>query len=112
MNRFKRLLVANRSEIAIRVFRAATELGIRTIAIYAEDKGGGVAFEIAVGDGRIAVVIAGDGPAAVRALVVQELAVADGRIGGNGDVERPPEVFPGYWTWNADPARAGSVGSL
>ena len=34
---FSRLLVANRSEIAIRVFRAATELGIRTVAIYAEE---------------------------------------------------------------------------
>lgn len=34
---FARLLVANRSEIAIRVFRAATELGIRTVAIYAEE---------------------------------------------------------------------------
>ncbi|SDB99351.1 pyruvate carboxylase [Sphingomonas sp. YR710] len=33
----KRLLVANRSEIAIRVFRAATELGITTVAIYAEE---------------------------------------------------------------------------
>ncbi len=32
-----RLLVANRSEIAIRVFRAATELGLHTIAIYAEE---------------------------------------------------------------------------
>lgn len=32
----KRLLVANRSEIAIRIFRAATELGLRTFAIYAE----------------------------------------------------------------------------
>ena len=31
----KKLLVANRSEIAIRVFRAATELGLRTVAIYA-----------------------------------------------------------------------------
>jgi pyruvate carboxylase len=29
--------VANRSEIAIRVFRAATELGLRTVAIYAEE---------------------------------------------------------------------------
>jgi len=34
---FKKLLVANRSEIAIRVFRAATELGLRTVAIYAQE---------------------------------------------------------------------------
>ena len=33
----RRLMVANRSEIAIRVFRAASELGIATIAIYAEE---------------------------------------------------------------------------
>ncbi len=32
----KRLLVANRSEIAIRIFRAATELGLTTIAVYAD----------------------------------------------------------------------------
>lgn len=37
---FQRILIANRSEIAIRVFRACTELGIRTIGIYSkEDKG-------------------------------------------------------------------------
>ena len=35
--RQKKLLVANRSEIAIRVFRAATELGFRTVAIYAQE---------------------------------------------------------------------------
>ncbi len=34
---FKKLLVANRSEIAVRVFRAATELGLRTLAIYAQE---------------------------------------------------------------------------
>src|SRR3954468_19226996 len=33
----RKLLVANRSEIAIRVMRAATELGLRTVAIYAEE---------------------------------------------------------------------------
>jgi len=32
-----KLLVANRSEIAIRVMRAATELGLRTVAIYAPE---------------------------------------------------------------------------
>ncbi|MFZ4544616.1 MAG: pyruvate carboxylase [Saprospiraceae bacterium] len=32
--KFNKLMVANRGEIAIRVFRAATELGIRTVAIY------------------------------------------------------------------------------
>ncbi|ABC23117.1 pyruvate carboxylase [Rhodospirillum rubrum F11] len=35
--KIKRLMVANRSEIAIRVFRAAAELGIRTVALYAEE---------------------------------------------------------------------------
>jgi len=34
---FRRVLVANRSEIAIRVFRAATELKLRTVAIYSHE---------------------------------------------------------------------------
>ena len=33
----KKILVANRSEIAVRVFRSATELGYRTVAIYAQE---------------------------------------------------------------------------
>ena len=35
--KFRKLLVANRSEIAIRVMRAASELGIRTVGIYAAE---------------------------------------------------------------------------
>ena len=38
----KKLLVANRSEIAVRVFRSATELGFRTVAIYAHEDRFGV----------------------------------------------------------------------
>ena len=36
-HKIKRLLVANRSEIAIRVMRAASELGIGTVAVYSDE---------------------------------------------------------------------------
>jgi len=37
MTKIRKLLIANRSEIAIRVMRAATELGIRTVGIYSNE---------------------------------------------------------------------------
>jgi len=36
-HRFKKIMVANRGEIAIRVLRAASELGLRTVAIYTHE---------------------------------------------------------------------------
>ena len=38
----KKLLAANRSEIAVRIFRSATELGYRTVAVYANEDRFGV----------------------------------------------------------------------
>ena len=37
MKKIRKLLIANRSEIAIRVMRAATEMGIRTVGIYSSE---------------------------------------------------------------------------
>ena len=37
MKKIGKILAANRSEIAIRIFRAAEESGIKTAAIYSKD---------------------------------------------------------------------------
>ncbi|MFC4712567.1 pyruvate carboxylase [Planococcus dechangensis] len=40
MREIKKILVANRGEIAIRIFRACTELNLRTVAIYSQEDSG------------------------------------------------------------------------
>src|SRR5699024_6173372 len=40
LNAMNKVLVANRGEIAIRIFRACTELNIRTVAIYSQEDSG------------------------------------------------------------------------
>lgn len=56
-----KLLVANRSEIAVRIFRSATELDLRTVAVYADEDRLGVhrfkadeSYQVGVGKGPVA----------------------------------------------------------
>ncbi len=44
---FKRILIANRGEIALRVIRACRELGVETVAIYSEADRGAPYLELA-----------------------------------------------------------------
>ena len=44
---FKRILVANRGEIALRIFRACHELGIRSVAVFSEADRGAAYLEMA-----------------------------------------------------------------
>ena len=60
MGSIRRLLVANRGEVALRILRAAAELDIETVAVHAEDDGGSLALRRA----DRAATLRGTGPAA------------------------------------------------
>ena len=58
---FTKLMAANRSEIAVRIFRAATDLGLRTVAIYAKEDRFSIhrfkadeAYQVGAGKGPVA----------------------------------------------------------
>ncbi len=91
----KKVLVANRGEIAIRAFRAAYELGIRTVAVYTPDDRDSLhrqkadeAYEI------------GESGHPLRAyLDVQTLVETAKRVGADG-------IYPGYGFLSESPAFA------
>ncbi|HEY9524743.1 MAG TPA: biotin carboxylase N-terminal domain-containing protein, partial [Thermopolyspora sp.] len=78
-----RLLIANRGEVAVRIIRAAEELGIDTVAVYAEDDADTLHVRLA---GR-SVALRGTGPAA---YLDQEAVVEAAR---NAECDA---VHPGY----------------
>ncbi|WP_417586872.1 pyruvate carboxylase [Pararhodobacter oceanensis] len=95
MSSFNKILVANRGEIAIRIMRAANELGKRTIAVYAEEDKLGLhrfkadeAYRIGEGMGPVAAYLSI--PEIIR---VAKQAGADAIHPGYGLLSENPELI-------------------
>src|SRR4029079_13532084 len=81
---FKRILIANRGEIACRIIKAARRLGIETVAVYSEaDKD---ALHVEMADTAIAI---GPAPAAQSYLSIETIVAAGKQTGAEA-------VHPGY----------------
>ena len=92
-----KLLVANRGEIAVRIMRAAAELGIATVAIYAKDDDG------SLHTGKADEAAALDGVGVGAYLDIENIIAVAGRVGCDA-------VHPGYGFLAENPAFARRCG--
>ena len=81
---FKKILIANRGEIAIRIIRACNEMGIKTVAVYSNaDKN---SLHVKFSDEAICI---GEGPAVESYLNIPRIIAA-------GEITNADAIHPGY----------------
>jgi len=94
---FKRILIANRGEIAVRVIRACRDLGIQTIAVYSEaDR---AALHVREADYAVAV---GPAPASESYLKTERILEAAKKTGAEA-------IHPGYGFFSENAGFASAV---
>src|SRR5689334_8156726 len=93
----KKVLIANRGEIALRVIRACRDLGIGSVAVYSDaDKD--LSF-VSLADEAVHI---GPAPAMQRYLVVDKLIAAAKEVGADS-------IHPGYGFLSENPKLARAV---
>ncbi|GAB2687321.1 acetyl-CoA carboxylase biotin carboxylase subunit [Mucilaginibacter koreensis] len=93
----KKILVANRGEIAIRVMRSAREMGIQTVAVYsAADRN---ALHVRYADEAVFI---GEAPSSQSYLVIDKIIEACRKTGAEA-------IHPGYGFLSENPAFAQAV---
>ena len=81
---FKKILIANRGEIAIRIIRACNEMGIKTVAVFSKaDKN---SLHVKFADEAICI---GEGPAVESYLNIPRIIAA-------GEITNADAIHPGY----------------
>ena len=88
---FKRVLIANRGEIALRVQRTCRELGIETVAVYSEPDRN--ALHVRQADAAVCI---GPGPSTESYLVIEKIIEAAKQTGAEA-------IHPGYGFLSENP---------
>lgn len=84
MSQIKKVLIANRGEIALRIIRACRDMGIRTVAVYSTaDRD---AMHVQLADESVCI-----GPAAAKDSYLNESAILTAALLANADA-----IHPGY----------------